>query len=210
MKKFPIFNVDLINCKIKQTKIFETCKFASFDPNFHVISEVIHWYKAKKRTAFPSALSKGKVKGSGKKPFPQKGKGMARQGFLKNPHQRGGGVAFPPNGKIFAYKINKKKIKLALKSIFFTRLLEGRIIILDNLTLKEPSTPTMNNLLKVFNFKKTLFIDEYNENLELSIRNISHAKFIPYSSLNAYDLTLHPHIILTKNVFQTFLFSHFY
>merc|ERR1711976_643068 len=112
----------------------------------HVISEVIHWYKAKKRTAFPSALSKGKVKGSGRKPFPQKGKGMARQGSLKNPHQKGGGVAFPPNGKIFNYKINKKKLKIALKSIFFTRLLEGRVIILDNLLLNKPSTSVVSKL----------------------------------------------------------------
>jgi len=210
MKNFPIFSVDSLNCKVKQINNFKTCKFLNFDPNFHVISEVIHWYKAKKRKAYANALSKGQVKGSGKKPFPQKGKGMARQGSLKNPHQRGGGVAFPPNGRVFAYKINKKKIKIALKSIFFKRLIEGRVIILDNLLLNRPSTPAMNKLLNLFNFKKVLFIDTDNKNLELSIRNISDTKFLLYSGLNAYDLISYPHIILTRRVFQAILFSLFY
>jgi len=112
MKNFPIFIIDPFNCKVKQINNFKTHKFLNFYPNIHVISEAIHWYKAKKRKAHANALSKGNVKGSGKKPFPQKGKDMARQGSLKNPHQRGGGVAFPPNGRIFNYKIKAFFISL--------------------------------------------------------------------------------------------------
>lgn len=189
MKNFPIFNVDLINCKIKYTENLSTNKFSNFSPNLHVISEVIHWYRAKKRKAFAKALTKGDVKGTGRKPFPQKGKGMARQGSLKNPHQRGGGVAFPPTGKSFAYKINKKKLKLALQSIFFTRLIEGRITIMEDVMLNKPSTPAMNKIFKLFNLKKLLFIDINNKNLELSIRNIEKVKFLPYEGLNTFDLT---------------------
>jgi large subunit ribosomal protein L4 len=209
MKNFPIFSVDLTNCKIKYTNSLRTLKLLSFYPNLHVISEVIHWHRAKKRKAFAKALSKGQVKGSGRKPFPQKGKGMARQGFLKNPHQRGGGAAFPPTGRSFAYKINRKKIRIALKSIFFTRLMEGRVTILEDLVLNKPSTPAMSNIFGLFDFKKILFIDIDNRNLELSIRNIDKVKFLSYAALNTFDLTSYPHIILTKKVFQTILFSLF-
>jgi large subunit ribosomal protein L4 len=111
MKNFPIFSVDTTKCTIKYAGNLKASKIINFHPNLHIISEVVHWHRARKRKSFASALSKGQVKGSGKKPFPQKGKGMARQGSLKNPHQRGGGCAFPPNGRIFKYKIKKKREK---------------------------------------------------------------------------------------------------
>jgi len=206
MKNFPIFGIDLINGRIKHTNNLKTNKFLNFSANLHVISEVIHWYRAKKRSAFAKALSKGNVKGSGKKPFPQKGKGMARQGTLKNPHQRGGGVAFPPTGRSFKYKINKKKVQIALRSIFFIRLLEGRIIILEDLILQKPSTSTIGHSLGLFNFKKILLIDENNINLRLSIKNMEQIKFLPYKRLNTFDFMLYPHIILTKTVFKIILF----
>lgn len=209
MKNFPIFSIDLTNCKIKHVHNLSTYKFLNFKPKLHVISEIIHWYRAKKRKAFAKALSKGKVQGSGRKPFSQKGKGMARQGSLKNPHQRGGGVAFPPTGRSFAYKINRKKIKIALQSILFTRLIEGRITIVENLILNKPATPIINNIFKLFNLKKILFIDNNNENMALSIRNINKVKFLPYEKLNTFDITCYPHIILTKKVFQMILFSLF-
>lgn len=209
MKNFPVFSVDLKNCSVKYTENLSTKKFLDFNPNLHVISEVIHWYRARKRTAFAKALSKGQVKGSGRKPFPQKGKGMARQGSLKNPHQRGGGVAFPPMGRSFAYKINRKKIRLALQSIIFTRFMEGRVTIMEDLILDQPSTPKINKVLELFSLTKTLLIDIGNKNLELSSRNVKQVKFLPYANINTFDLTYYPHIILTKKVFQTILFSFF-
>jgi large subunit ribosomal protein L4 len=209
MKNFPVFSVDLKNCSVKHTENLSTKKFLDFNPNLHVISEVIHWHRARKRTAFAKALSKGQVKGSGKKPFPQKGKGMARQGSLKNPHQRGGGVAFPPMGRSFAYKINRKKIRLALQSIIFTRFMEGRVTIMEDLRLDQPSTPKINKVLELFSLTKILLIDIGNKNLELSSRNVRQVKFLSYANINTFDFTYYPHIILTKKVFQTILFSFF-
>lgn len=209
MKNFPIFNIDLSSYKTKHITNISTCQLLYFCPNLHIVSEVIHWYRAKKRKSFAKALSKSFVKGSGRKPFPQKGKGMARQGSLKNPHQRGGGVAFPPTGRSFEYKINKKKMKLALQSIFFTRLLEGRVIILDEIYLDQPSSHKVDKIIKLFNLKKILFIDSYNHNLKLSIRNLKYAKFILSNNINTLDFTYYPNIILSKKAFQAILFSLF-
>jgi ribosomal protein L4 len=96
-----------------------------------------------------------------------------------------------------------------LQSIFLTRLKEGRVTIIENLSLNQPSTLIINNILKLFNFKRILFIDLDNKNIELSIRNISKVKFLPYSGLNTFDITSYPHIILTRTVFQIILFSFF-
>lgn len=209
MNNFPIFNVNLLNYEIKHIENIKTCRLSNFSPNLHIISEVVHWHRAKKRKSFASALSKGDVKGTGKKPFAQKGKGMARQGSLKNPHQRGGGVAFPPTKRDFTYKINKKKIRQALQSIVFTRLMEDRIIIIDKIELTQPSSLIIRRLLNIFNFKKVLFIDLENIYLKLSTRNFENVKFLAYNGINTLDLTNFPHILLTKKVFQKLLFSFF-
>jgi large subunit ribosomal protein L4 len=115
---------------------------------------MVHWYRSKERKILVKTLSKGQVSGTGKKPFAQKGRGIARQGSLRNPHQRGGGVAFPPSGRIYSYKINKKKKFLAIQSLIAKRLKEKRIKIIQNLKLSKPSTKTILSLLRGLKVKK--------------------------------------------------------
>lgn len=206
MKSFPIFNIDLYNYEIKHLKNICTDKLSNFEPRKCVISEVIHWQRSKLHKSYANALSKGQVNGSGRKPFAQKGRGMARQGSLKNPHQRGGGVAFPPKKRSYSYKINKKKRRLALQSIFFTRLKENRILVIDKIELLQPSSKIINVLLKKFNFKKTLFIDLENHNLRLSIRNICYTKFISLSEVNTLDLVYFSYILITQKALNKMFF----
>merc|ERR1712110_610148 len=128
--------------------------------------------------------------------------GIARQGSLRNPHQRGGGVAFPPSGKVYSYKMNKKKKLIAIQSLIAKRLKEKRIKIIQDLTLAKPSTKTMISLLKGLKVKKILFIDIKNIKLKLSSQNISTIKFIRYDKLNIIELALFSYILITKIAFS--------
>merc|ERR1712100_177000 len=143
--------------------------------------------------------------GTGKKPFAQKGRGIARQGSLRNPHQRGGGVAFPPNKNTYSYKINKKKKYIAIKSIIVTRLKENRIKIVEDISIRNPSTKIIAEIIKKLKFKKVLFIDRENSLLKLSLRNILGATFIQFDQLNIFKLVLFPHILITKYAFSKLL-----
>jgi large subunit ribosomal protein L4 len=166
----------------------------------HLIAENMHWQRTVSRLYTSKALTKGEVSGTGKKPFPQKGRGMARQGSYKNPHQRGGGIAFPPRYRFFRYKINKQKRKIALQSIFLNRINESRIKVVDSLVMPKPETRKILHLLKSIKFRKTLFIDSKNLYLQLSIRNLSSTKLLSFSGVNTLDFIKYPNIVVTQNV----------
>lgn len=207
MYNIDVFSINPTNYALSKLESINLKSLGISHPNYGVISEVIRWQRAKKRSAHPRARTKGEVKGTNRKPFAQKGKGMARQGSLKNPHQRGGGVAFPPKNRVHTYKINKKKKILALKSVLLIRMLENRILFIDAFQMESPSTKFILNMLEKLSFSKTLFIDEDNNNLKLSIRNLKISKFIKYSGINTFDILKFPHLVITKCAFEKVLVS---
>jgi len=209
MNKIPVFAIDLYKSTVRHIENMCLQKILNFEVRNHVICELIYWYRAKTRRAFAKALTKGQVSGTGKKPFAQKGRGIARQGSLKNPHQRGGGTAFSPTGRKYIYKMNKKKKYLALQSIIVTRLRENRIKVVEDFHMKKPSTQTISLLLHKLKLKKVLFIDDYNPSLTLSIQNILSAKFMNFRKLNIFELVLFPYILITKYVFSRLLIRFF-
>lgn len=209
MNNIPIFSIDLYKFQIRHIENINVKNILTFKTKNHVIIEVIHWYRASLRKACPKALSKGEVHGTGKKPFAQKGRGVARQGSLKNPHQRGGGVAFPPNKRTYAYKMNKKKKYIALQSIFITRLKENRIKIINKMELDSPSSKIIDTLLKNLQLRKVLFIDCKNANLQLSTQNVKKTKFITFDKVNAFDFVSFPSILITKYAFSKLLLLFF-
>jgi len=181
----------------------------TYNIKVHVITEIIHWHRSNARKGCSKALSKGEVRGTGKKPFAQKGRGVARQGSLRNPHQRGGGVAFPPNPRTYKYKMNKKKKIIALQSIFIARLKEGRIKIIDTINMKQPSTKLIHCLMKNLNLRKVLFIDIENANLNLSLKNIKNAHFLKLREVNTIKFALYPYVIMTKYALTKFILHFF-
>lgn len=209
MNHIPIFSIDLYKSQIKHIENIDIYKILTFTVKKHVIVEIIHWYRANARKGCSKALSKGEVSGTGKKPFAQKGRGVARQGSLRNPHQRGGGVAFPPKNRVYTYKISKKKKKAALQSIFITRLQENRIKVVDGINMKEPSSKVLYNLIKSLDLKKVLFIDIQNINLYLSLRNISNVRFSRLDKINTLQLAFYPYIIITKYALSKFILDFF-
>jgi len=199
MANIPFYNINLSECTVTQLDDMQQIFFSkNIIPKIHVISEVIRWQRAKKRSGCQSALTKGEVSGTGKKPFPQKGRGVARQGTLKNPHQRGGGVAFAPKPRSYEYKISKNKRKIALQSILLIRLKEKNIKIVKKIILEKPSTKIIYTIIKKMNLRKTLLIDDDNINLKLSLRNTKDIKFLNVKGLNTIDMLMFPSIVITE------------
>lgn len=202
MSNIKIFSVNFSNCDLTKLRTTKANKLIVIKPNYSVVSEIIHWQRSKKRVAFPHSLTKGNVNATGKKPFAQKGRGTARQGSLKSPHQIGGGVAFSNKGKRYIHKINKKKRLIALKSLLCIRIHEKRIKIIDRLCLEKPSTKKICDLLKYFSFNKTLFIDINNTNLRLSIKNLYDTKFLRFDGINTLDIIKFPYVLITRTAFK--------
>jgi len=200
-----VFSLKWMACTLTKLKTLSIEEKTLITPKYYIISEIVHWQRAKMRLGCANALTKGEVSGTGKKPFAQKGRGMARQGTLKNPHQKGGGVAFPPKNRKYIYKINRKKKHVALQSMFIIRLQENRIRIFENILISKPSTKIANILFKKIFVKKTLLIDNKNLNLKLSIRNLPKMKFVEFKGLNTVDMLKYVSFIITKNVFDRLL-----
>lgn len=164
----------------------------------HLLSEVVHWQRACRRAGTQSALTKAEVRGTTKKPSPQKGRGMARQGSLKNPHQVGGGVAFAPKPRDYSYAMPKAKRRAALAVALSARVKENSLKILKDFELPEAKTKQTALVLEALAAQKSLVVDCGNAMLKRSMRNLSSAKFIDEAGLNVYDILHYPVLMMTE------------
>ena len=131
------------------------------------------------------------VKGGGKKPWRQKGTGRARQGSIRAPQWRGGGVVFGPTpDRNYKLKMNKKVRRLALKSALSQKVIDSELTVLDNIAIDAPKTKAMVKVLENLeaNRKTLIVMDEVDENVALSARNIPGVKVINSKGLNVYDI----------------------
>ncbi len=194
MATFEVFN--FAGQKISQTDLDDSVFGAEVRPYLH--SEVVNWQRACGRAGTQSALTKAEVAGSTKKPFPQKGRGMARQGSgKKNPHQSGGGVAFAPKPRDYSFSMPKSKKRAALASVLSARVQEGRFRLVDELAFAEPKTKKVCELLGNFNLASCLLIDEDNNTARLSARNHPEVKFLKQEGVNVADVLRFPYLIMT-------------
>jgi large subunit ribosomal protein L4 len=160
-------------------------------------TEIVNWQRACGRAGTQSALTKGEVSGSTKKPFPQKGRGMARQGSLKNPHQIGGGVAFAPKPRDYSFNMPKAKRRAALASVLSARVQEGGLKLVNELIFQKPKTKQLCELLSNFNIESCLLVDEENNTVMLSARNHAKVKFLKQVGVNVQDILRYPIVLMT-------------
>lgn len=194
MAMIDVYN--FLGQKISQENFDDALFLAEIKPYLH--TEVVTWQRSCRRAGTQSALTKSEVAGATKKPFAQKGRGMARQGSArKNPHQRGGGVAFAPKPRDYSYALPKSKKRAALASVLSARFAEGSIKLLDKAELNEPKTKVMNQFLGNFSVDSCLFIDLKNDNLRLSSRNHPNIKYIQPQGINVEDVLRFPNLIMT-------------
>ncbi|RLC06832.1 MAG: 50S ribosomal protein L4 [Deltaproteobacteria bacterium] len=164
-----------------------------------VLHEVVTMQLANRRAGSASTKHRSDVTGSGRKLFRQKGTGRARRGNIKAPLLRGGGVAFGPKPKSWAYQVPKKVKKLALKMALSSKFKDENILILDQFELDEIKTRAFSEVVENLNMENALIIiDQENENLALSSRNISEFKVMRFEGLNVYDILKHKTLVLLE------------
>jgi large subunit ribosomal protein L4 len=165
-----------------------------------VLHEVVTMQLAGKRAGSASVKHRSDVSGSQRKLFRQKGTGRARRGNIKAPLLRGGGVAFGPDPKSWAYKVPKKVRRLALKMALSSKLQDDAILVLDNLELEEIKTRALMDITDSLDVDNVLIVvDKADEKLELSSRNVPHVKVLRCEGLNVYDILKYKNLVLLED-----------
>lgn len=163
----------------------------AIEPNDHAIYLDVKQYMACNRQGTHKSKQRSEVSGSTRKLKKQKGTGGARSGDINSPLLRGGGRAFGPVPRDYAFKLNKKLKKLARKSALTYKAKDNGILVLEDFNFETPKTKNFIDLLKSFNLseKKTLLVlSESNKNVYLSSRNLKKSKIITASNLSTYDI----------------------
>lgn len=170
------------------------------EPNEAVLFDALVMQRASLRQGTHKVKGRSEVRGGGRKPWKQKGTGRARQGSIRSPQWRGGGIVFGPTPRSYAYKLPKKVRRLAVKSALSTKVLENNIIVLDSLAFDAPKTKEMSSVLKGLSVEKKALIvtDDSNEAVALSARNIPGVTVITANSVNVLDVLYHDKLIMTK------------
>ena len=165
----------------------------------HLLHSVVNWQLAKRRSGSASTKQKGEVSGGGAKPWKQKHMGRARQGSIRAPQWRKGGVVFGPKPKDWSYSINKKTKKNALISALSLKYSEGVLIALNEFILPEIKTKQVAEFVKTFELKSALIVVAgENENLIKAAKNIKNVKVINVDGLNVYDVLKFENLIVTQ------------
>lgn len=170
--------------------------------NEHVVYLVVKNILANRRQGTQSAKTRAEVRGGGRKPWRQKGTGRARQGSIRSPQWRGGGIVFAAKPRSYRYTTPKKVRRLAMKSVLTAKVQEEELIVVDKFALDAPKTSVFANRLKAMGAKKkALFVtaDESDKNLVLSARNLENVKVLSVGTLNVYDILKYDSLILTKD-----------
>jgi large subunit ribosomal protein L4 len=176
------------------------------EPNDHAIYLDVKQYMANKRQGTHDSRERSDVAGSTRKIKRQKGTGTARAGDIKNPLFRGGGRIFGPHPRDYSFKLNKKVKRLARKSALTYKAKDNEIIVVEDFTMEAPKTKEFVKFLKSFDMddKKTLLVlNEYNDNIYLSARNIQKVKVVNSASLNTYDILNANKIIMAESSLKT-------
>lgn len=169
------------------------------EPNVHVMHEVVRSQRAARRQGTHDTLTRGQVRGGGKKPWRQKGTGRARQGTIRAPQWAGGGTVFGPHPRSYAFKVPAKVVKLAMRSALSAKLADGEIVVVDQLSFEEPSTKQAAEVLKNLGLegRVTIIVPDDEVNTFLSFRNLSKVRVIGVSELNTLDFIDNKALVLT-------------
>lgn len=198
MSKVSVISQD--GNKVKDITLCEN--IFGIEPNQQVIFDAIVMQQASKRQGTHDVKNRTEVRGGGRKPYRQKGTGRARQGSIRSPQWRGGGIVFGPTPRSYKYSLNKKVRRLALKSVLAEKAIENNIIVVDKFTMDAPKTKEFRKVMEAIGAgRKTLFvvdIDEDFENAYLSMRNIESMMMLPSDGINVYDIVNANTLVFTE------------
>jgi large subunit ribosomal protein L4 len=169
----------------------------------HLLHQSVVMQLANRRAGTAATKSKGFVSGGGKKPWRQKGTGRARAGSIRSPIWVGGGTVFGPTPRDYSYRMPRTARKGALLSALSLKKQEGKIVVVDKLEPEQPKTKIMAKALADLNVTSALIvIDQANEAVERSARNLPKVKVLRVAGLNVYDLLRYEHLILTEDALR--------
>ena len=173
-------------------------------PRRDILTRMVNWQLAKRRSGNHATKGISQVSGTTKKPWAQKGTGRARQGSLRSPQFRKGGVIFGPVVRDHAHDLPKKVRQLALRMALASKQLEGKLIVLDAAKLTDHKTKILAQKLEVMGLKSVLFIDGANldPNFTKAARNLPHIDVLPEQGANVYDILRRDVLVLTKNAVE--------
>ena len=172
--------------------------------NEHLVHLAVVSQLANKRQGTQKAKTRSEVSGGGRKPWRQKGTGHARQGSTRAPQWTGGGLVFAPVPRDYTIRLNKKEKRAALKSVLTSKVQENKFIVVDELKFDEIKTKAMKNVLANLKADKALVIlNDNDQNVVLSARNIEGVETALTNTINVFDLLKHNTVVVTKAAVET-------
>lgn len=171
-----------------------------------IIHRVIEWQRAKRRAGTHATKGISQVSGTTKKPHSQKGTGRARQGSLRSPQFRGGGVIFGPVVRSHEYDLQKKVRDLGIKTALSLKHAEGKLIVLNNLQSESHKTKSLTSRLSKLGIASCLVVGfdrQRDVNFGRAYGNIPRIDALPSAAINVYDVMKHEHLVLTSEAVAT-------
>ena len=195
MKKMQILNTN--GEKISEINLNK--QIWDIEPNDDVLYDALRLARNNSRQGTADTKTRSEVSGGGRKPWRQKGTGRARQGSTRAPHWPGGGVVFGPHPRSYAIKMNRKERRLALKSALAYKAIESKLIVVDKLEVSN-KTKDMKKILDNLKVDKKVLIvvDELNDNLILSSRNLNNVLLLSVDEINTFDIVYADTMIITE------------
>jgi large subunit ribosomal protein L4 len=197
--------IDIKDAKGKKAGTAElAASVFGIEPNVPVMHQVVRAQRASWRQGTHDTLTRGKVRGGGKKPWRQKGTGRARQGSIRSPQWRGGGVVWGPHPRSYAFKVNNKEVKLAMRSALSAKLADEQLTIVDTFGFEKPSTKAAVAALKALGIegRTTLVVDSEDVDTFLSFRNVPKVITIPATEINTYELLDNKNLVITSEALK--------
>ena len=195
-------NVSVYNMEGKEVGTIELNDAVfGVEVNEHLVHKAVVAQLANKRQGTQKAKTRSEVSGGGRKPWRQKGTGHARQGSIRAPQWKGGGVVFAPTPRDYSQKMNKKERRAALLSALSSRVADNKIYVVEDLKMDEIKTKKFAEVLDSLNISKALVVlEEGNKNVMLSARNIPGVKTAGANTINVYDILKYNTLVLSKDV----------
>lgn len=170
------------------------------EPNESVVYDAIIMQRASLRQGTHAVKNRSAVRGGGRKPWRQKGTGRARQGSIRSPQWRGGGVVFGPTPRSYSYKLPKKVRRLAIRSVLSSKVLDKELIVVEGLNFDAPKTKEFRAVLTNLDVNKKVLVVLENDNdfAALSARNLPGVKIVAPNNVSVLDVVAHDNLIITK------------
>jgi large subunit ribosomal protein L4 len=198
--KWDVINFD--NKKVGDIELDDA--IFGVDVRRDILARAVNWQLAKRRAGTHKTKGRSEVSGSNIKPFRQKGTGRARQGTSRAPQMRGGGVVFGPVVRDHSHSLQKKVRRLALCTALSAKRYEGRLIVIDEATVKEAKTKVLAKMISSLGWGSALVIDgaEVNADFRRAAGNIVGLDILPSQGANVYDILRRDTLVLTRSAVE--------